>query len=313
MDKRFLFRWLRYRIRRGLAFPLILVIVWISGGIIFAKSAAKNDLAVRDTVKILWVVDGVPLNDSVFEYTLDQMKSDSSELIAALSLRCFERMSEIRAIEVLDSLTAVKQGFRNCNGVVKIQTLINKPVLIVVNGYLHESRETISGGDMLQDNGKVDSIITNEVKEMEPYGIKSISVLRDFGNNFIGCRQMVPIVVVTTERPYYHYENLIGHYEGKAGGQKYDLKLNSNFTYVFTRQDKNSILGEVMNSGSWKIEDATVYLMPGSDREEVFVENFINLDPLSVAILPKGGLKMPKSMWSNKKSVKLKITHDDTD
>ncbi len=91
------------------------------------------------------------------------------------------------------------------------------------------------------------------------------------------------------------------------------MKLNSNFTYVFTRQDKNSILGEVMNSGSWKIEDATVYLMPDSNREEVFVENFINLDPLSVAILPKGGLKMPKSMWSNKKSVKLKITHDDTD
>lgn len=37
----------------------------------------------KNKVKTLWVVDGVELNDSVFDYTLDQMRSDSAAVLAS--------------------------------------------------------------------------------------------------------------------------------------------------------------------------------------------------------------------------------------
>lgn len=292
--------------------PLVCIVVIIAGGFICAQSDVNVKSTSEQPAKLLWVVDGIALTDSVFDYSLDQMKSDSANFLVALSLKCINPMSDIGAINVYDSITAANKGFNGYDGLVEIQTLIKKPIIVVVNGLLHYSAESVSGGDLLCDNGREDSIIAKEVRALNDYGVKEVVVIKDFGEG-IYCITPKPIVAIKTEKPYYHYENMVGHYESKSGRNKYDLKLNDNLTYVFTKQDKKSILGEVMNSGIWKVENETISLLPNDDQEGWFPENYVKLDSMSIDILDMGELLIPKKVWDNKKPVKLKIKRENRD
>lgn len=62
-----------------------LIIGLLLGFFVFCLSAqsVNNNLTHEGKIKTLWVVDGVALNDSVFDYTLEQMQSDSATLLAS--------------------------------------------------------------------------------------------------------------------------------------------------------------------------------------------------------------------------------------
>lgn len=62
--------------------------------------------------KILWVVDGVALNDSVFNYSPEQMKSDSAAVLASRALS-WVYPKDIDSISMSDSIEAYKSGFTN--------------------------------------------------------------------------------------------------------------------------------------------------------------------------------------------------------
>lgn len=96
-------------------------------------------------IKTLWVVDNVALNDSVLDYTLEQMRSDSAAVLASRALS-WVYQSDIESISVIDSVSAAEDGFVNCDGVVKIATKFHEPLLVVINGYLYRVMERLQQG-----------------------------------------------------------------------------------------------------------------------------------------------------------------------
>ena len=61
------------------------IIGLLLGLFVFCLSAqsVNKEQKQESKIKTLWVVDGVALNDSVFDYTLEQMQSDSAPLLAS--------------------------------------------------------------------------------------------------------------------------------------------------------------------------------------------------------------------------------------
>ncbi len=112
-----------------------------------AQSMNKEQTQVP-RIKTLWVIDNVALNDSVLDYTLEQMRSDSAAVLASRALS-WVYQSDIGSISVIDSVSAAEYGFVNCNGVVKIATKFHEPLLVVINGYLYKSKEKASAGEIL--------------------------------------------------------------------------------------------------------------------------------------------------------------------
>ena len=107
---------LRYKI------ALWMVLVTASSIMFCAAMAPTRNIESNDmSCKILWVVDGVALHDSIFTYSIDRMRSDSAAVYVAQSLS-YVYPSDIESICVMDSVEAADYGFVNCSGIVRIQT-----------------------------------------------------------------------------------------------------------------------------------------------------------------------------------------------
>lgn len=263
-------------------------------------------------IKTLWIVDGVALNDSVFDYTLEQMQSDSAPLLASRVLS-WVYPNDIASISVTDSVSAAEYGFVNCNGVVKIAATFREPIMFIINGLLTKTKEKVSAGEILGGYNYIQHIVKNEFGDLAKYGIKDFVILEQL---LIGCHpQRIPYVVVTTELPYYRTEHLIGRYTGKQGRLSYELKLNSDSSYVFSKTDthKKSIIPEIRNYGEWSISSGKISLISSQDPIILLQGCTVSLDTLRLEIKTDRALALPKDSWNNKKSVTLKRQHNETD
>ena len=278
---------------------------------LYAQPVYK-ELKQEGKIKTLWVVDGVALNDSVFDYTLEQMQSDSANLLASRVLS-WVYPNDIASILVADSVTAAEYGFVNCNGVVKIATTFREPILFIINGLPSKSKEKVSAGEILGGYDHIQHILKNEFGDLAEYGIKDCVILKPFT---IGCHpQRSPFVVVTTELPYYRTEHFIGRYTGKQGRLSYELKLNSDSSYVFSNTDthKKAITPEVRNYGKWTISNSEIELISSQDPIILLQGSTVSLDTVRLKIKTIRALTLPKGSWFNKKSVILKRQYDDAD
>ncbi|MDE5976673.1 MAG: hypothetical protein K2G69_09005, partial [Muribaculaceae bacterium] len=147
----------------------ITYIVSILLGLFIVCSSAQQ-IKDKHMIKILWVVDGVALNDSVFGYTLDQMRSDSASVLVSRGLSGLYQ-EDIENITVIDSIEASEYGFINCNGVVKIETSYRQPFLAIINGLIFKSKNTVTAGELLGGYDYLRHIITQEFTDIEEYGI----------------------------------------------------------------------------------------------------------------------------------------------
>lgn len=169
-----------------------------------AQSMNKEQTQVPQ-IKTLWVVDNVALNDSVLDYTLEQMRSDSAAVLASRALS-WVYQSDIESISVIDSVSAAEDGFVNCDGVVIIATKLHEPLLVVINGCLYETKGKASAGEILGGYDRIQHIVHNEFRGLKECGIKESKVLRQ---GYIGFHQQkYPLVVITTELPYYRADIL---------------------------------------------------------------------------------------------------------
>lgn len=290
------------------------IIGLLLGLFVFCLSAqsVNKEQKQESKIKTLWVVDGVALNDSVFDYTIEQMQSDSAALLAARVL-CLVYPNDIASISVTDSISAAMYGFVNCKGVVKIATTFREPIMFIINGLLTKTKEKVSAGEILGGYNYIQHIVKNEFGDLAKYGIKDFVILEQL---LIGCHpQRIPYVVVTTELPYYRTEHLIGRYTGKQGRLSYELKLNSDSSYVFSKTDthKKSIIPEIRNYGEWSISSGKISLISSQDPIILLQGCTVSLDTLRLEIKTDRALALPKDSWNNKKSVTLKRLHNGTD
>lgn len=264
----------------------------------------------KNETTILWVVDDVALNDSVFGYTLEQMRSDSAAVLASHALS-WVYPDDINCISVMDSAKAARNGFIDFNGVVQIATTFREPLLVVINGYLYKSKEKASAGEILGGYDWIQHILQNEFQGLKECGIKESRVLRQMN---IGCHpQKYPLVIVTTELPYYRADILEGKYFGKRSKQSYELTLKADSTYIFLKKviHKNAVVNEVGNYGTWEISESDVILNSSQDTTADIQGGTAPLKAVRLKINSAKTLTLPKGVWNNKKPLTLKRLHND--
>lgn len=266
----------------------------------------------KNEEKILWVVDGVALNDSVFGYTLAQLRSDSAAVLASRVLS-WVYPNDIASISVIDSVSAAEYGFVNCNGVVKIATTFREPLSVIINGIPNKSKEKVSAGEILGNYNYIQHIIKNEFDDLEDYGINDCVILKEIKVGFHWLR--TPCVVVTTEVPYYRADNLVGKYTGKQGRQFYELKLNVDSTYQFSKRNihKKATHPGINNYGTWSISKGEIILVPSHDPTILRQGYTASFDTAHLKIKTVRNLTLPKGIWNNKKPLTLQRQYEETD
>ncbi len=293
--------------KTSLRYKIVLWLVMVTTSILLCSAAIPTRTAECKGMahRILWVVDGVALHDSIFTYSVDRMRSDSATVYAAQSLS-YVYPSDIESVCVMDSVEAVDYGFVNCSGVVKIQTTLREPLLIVVNGIPYKSHVKMTAGEMLGTLDCIGRILVSEIPDLQDYDVKSVDIIKDLS---ITChKQRTPFVVITTGLPYYRVDDLAGAYFAKHGKQNYTLHLNNDSTYVFTqrRLDKRAIAPEIRNAGTWSISKGRIVLKSGNNPEDLLSSGYMTLDGVVLDIKTREKLTMPKQAWYNRKNITLK-------
>lgn len=293
--------------KTSLRYNIVLCMVMVTTSILLCAAAIPTRTAECKGMsrRILWVVDGVALHDSIFTYSIDRMRSDSATVYAAQSLS-YVYPSDIESVCVMDSVEAADYGFVNCSGVVKIQTFFREPLLIVVNGIPYKSHVKMTAGEMLGGVDCISRILVSEIPDLQDYDVKSVDIIKDLS---ITChKQRTPFVVITTGLPYYRVDDLAGDYFAKHGKQSYTLNLNNDSTYVFTqkRLDKRAIVPGIRNAGTWSISKGRIVLKSGNNSEDLLSSGYMTLDGVVLDIKTREKLTMPKQAWYNRKNITLK-------
>ena len=293
--------------KTSLRYKIVLWLVMVTTSILLCASAFPTRTAECNGMsrKILWVVDGVALHDSIFTYSIDRMRSDSATVYAAQSLS-YVYPSDIESICVMDSVEAADYGFVNCSGVVKIQTSFHEPLLIVVNGIPYKSHVKMTAGQILGTLDCIGRILVSEIPDLQDYDVKSVDIIKDLS---VTChKQRTPFVVVTTGLPYYRVDDLAGAYFAKHGKQNYTLHLNNDSTYVFTqnRLDKRAIVPEIRNAGTWSISKGRIVLKSGNNPEDLLSSGYMTHEGMVLDVKNRDKLTMPKLAWHNRKNLTLK-------
>lgn len=148
----------------------------------------------------LWIVDGYALRDSVFQYSITEMKSDSAAYLVSHSL-LYVMMSDIKSISCSEDSAAT------------VNILIDKqiPVLMVVNGELQECEAVVSIGRILTGNDWIQEIVASELPHIEDCGIKDTIVLREKVLNSFCEPPRGPILIITTRKPYNRVGAMLEH------------------------------------------------------------------------------------------------------
>lgn len=264
-----------------------------------------NECPNRKEKQILWVVDGVALKDSVFDYTLDQMRSDTAAVLASRVLS-WVYPNDITEISVQDSTEALEYCFPNCNGVISITTTFREPLLVIINGILNKSKGKVSAGEILGGYTYIQHIIKDEFADIMDYGVKECVLLKEVK---IGCHWLrTPFVVVITETPYYRNDNLVGRYTGKRGKHVYELMLNADSTYKLSKRNihKKAITPEISSYGTWNISKGEITLVSSQDPANLLQGNTVSLGTVRLKIKTERILTLPKGFWNNTKSVTLR-------
>ncbi len=292
----------------SLRYKIVLWMVLVTASSIMfcaAMAPIRNVMSDDMSRKILWVVDGVALHDSIFTYSIDRMRSDSATVYAAQSLS-YVYPSDIVSICVMDSVEVADYGFVNCSGVVKIQTSFREPLLLVVNGIPYKSRIKMTAGEMLGKPDCIGRILVSEIPDLQDYDLKSVDIIKELG---VTChKQRTPFVVITTGLPYYRVDDLAGIYFAKHGKQSYTLHLNNDSTYVFMQRvlDKRAIAPKIRNSGTWSISKGRIVLKSRNEIDDLLSSGYMDLTGMTLAIKNRDKLTMPKQAWYNRKPLTLK-------
>lgn len=148
----------------------------------------------------LWIVDGYTLRDSVFQYSITKMKSDSAAYLVSHSL-LYVMMSDIKSISCSEDSAPT------------VNILIGKqiPILIVVNGVPQESEAVVSIGRILTGNDWIQEIVASELPHIEDCGIKDTIVLRENELNSFCELPRGPILIITTRKPYNKVKAVLDH------------------------------------------------------------------------------------------------------
>lgn len=139
----------------------------------------------------LWIVDGYALRDSVFQYSITEMRSDSAAMLVERSLS-YVSVSDIRSISCVEDSVQI----------VNITTDKKIPIFVVLNGEEYKSELVVPAGKLLSGSDWIQEIIANDFPYLDEYGIEKAFALREDSKQQFCYLPKGVVLIITTRKPY---------------------------------------------------------------------------------------------------------------
>lgn len=155
----------------------------------------------RDIQKsLLWIVDGYALRDSIFRYSILEMRSDSAAMLVERSLS-YVSVSDIKSISCIDDTVQT----------VNITTDKTLPIFVVLNGEEYKSDLTVPVGKILTEDDWIQEIIKTDFPYIDECGIEKAFALREDSKQLFCYPPKGVVLIITTRKPYNKVKVVLDH------------------------------------------------------------------------------------------------------
>ena len=149
---------------------------------------------------LLWIVDGYALRDSILQYSIPEMQSDSAAMLVERSLS-YVSASDIKSISCIDDTLQT----------VKITTNKQIQIYVVLNGEEYKSDLTVSVGKILAEDDWIQEIITTDFPYIDECGIEKAFALREDSKQLFCYPPKGVVLIITTLKPYNKAKAILDH------------------------------------------------------------------------------------------------------
>jgi len=149
----------------------------------------------------MWIIDGYALHDSVFQYSISEMHSDSAAMLVERSLP-YISAQDIKSIKCIEDSVLT----------VNITTDKNIPILIILNGEEYKNEVTLPVGKVLAGENWIQEIIRSEIPYLDEYGIEKTIVLHEDSKQLLfDYPPKGAVLIITTQKPYNKVGAMLKH------------------------------------------------------------------------------------------------------
>lgn len=187
-------------INRSPRYKVCLWMVWVLFAFMPMASFGQQTLAKDIPKPPLWIVDGYALRDSVFHYSIPEMRSDSAAMLVERSLS-YVSVSDIKSISCIDDTVQT----------VNIITDKKIPIFVVLNGEEYKSDLTVPVGKVLTGYDWIQEIIKTDFPHLSEYGIEKAFVLREDSKQLFCYPSKGAVLIITTLKTYNKVEAMLEH------------------------------------------------------------------------------------------------------
>lgn len=184
----------------SLRYKICLWIVWVLFALMPMASFGEQPPAKDVPKSLLWIVDGYALRDSIFQYSIPEMQSDSAAMLVERSLS-YVSASDIKSISCIDDTVQT----------VNITTDKKIPIFIVFNGEEYKSDLTVVVGKILAEDDWIQEIITTDFPYIDEYGIEKAFALREDSKQLFCYPPKGVVLIITTLKPYNKVKAVFDH------------------------------------------------------------------------------------------------------
>lgn len=183
-----------------LRYKICLCMVWMLFAFMPMASFGELPPAKDIQTSLLWIVDGCVLRDSIFNYSIPEMQSDSAAMLVERSLS-YVSASDIKSISCIDDTLQT----------VKITTDKQIPIYVVLNGEEYKSDLTVSVGKILAEDDWIQEIITTDFPYIDECGIEKAFALREDSKQQFCYPPKGVVLIITTRKPYNKVKAVLDH------------------------------------------------------------------------------------------------------
>lgn len=174
--------------------------VWALFAFMPVASFGEQPLAKDIPKPPLWIVDGYALRDSVFQYSITELQSDSAAMLVERSLS-YVLVSDIKSISCVEDSVQI----------VIITTDKNIPVFVVLNGEEYKSELAVPAGKLLSGSDWIQEIIKADFPYLNEYGIEKAFALREDDKQLFCYPPKGVVLIITTYKPYNKVAAMLNH------------------------------------------------------------------------------------------------------
>lgn len=186
--------------KEALRYKIGLWMVWVLFAFMPMASFGEQPQAKDIQKPPLWIVDGYALRDSVFQYSITELQSDSAAMLVERSLY-YVSVSDIKSISCVEDSVQI----------VNITTDEKIPVFVVLNGEEYKSELAVPAGKLLSGSDWIQEIINADFPYLNEYGIEKAFALREDDKQLFCYPPKGVVLIITTYKPYNKVAAMLNH------------------------------------------------------------------------------------------------------